>query len=207
MEITIRLSRPALIVLLVLTLTLGFSSSQAIAQTPVQPEQEASLLGGGPVPGGPGYVSLSPFDFIPSELNTTSFTRGGGYLCNGTAITQFFAPVHLPDRARVTQVVMYYKDNAADGYVSVYLYMHPLLSNSLYNMAIVASTPPEKADTFTFAATPNISSAYSTVNLSINSYLVYLTLYAYFTPATVCLTGVRIDYTYDTNLPAVMKGQ
>lgn len=207
MEITIRLSRPVLIVLLVLTLTLGFSSSQAVAQTPVQPEQGVNLLGGGPVPGGPGYVSLSPYDFTPSDLGMTSFYRGGGYLCNGTTITQFFAPVHLPDRARVTQVVLYYKDNADDGYVSVYLYMHPLLSNSLYTMANLASGMSEKADVYSVTTTDIISSSYQTVNLSINSYLVYLTLYAYTSPATVCLTGVRIDYTYATTLPAVQKGQ
>lgn len=210
MEITIRLSRPALIVFLILALALGLTSSQAVAQTPVPPEpgsETPELMGGSPVPGGPGYVSLSHYDFVMKYPGSVTYITNGISICSSNSSpSELYAPIQLPHGARVNKVVVYFLDNNSTYNLNVKLNLHPLLSNEdSYPLADItpATTPP--AYSYNSAATTSINSLYATVNNAASSYLVYLYLPATGGTGALCLSGVRIDYGYPTSMPLVVK--
>jgi len=55
---------------------------------------------------------LCPSDFLPSH-STTKYVRSQYYLypCDNSPFKYFYAPIHLPNNAKITSVEYYYLDN------------------------------------------------------------------------------------------------
>jgi hypothetical protein len=197
--------------LLLFTLILTVSTSAAHVNGPtgqgVGPLTQGSIPvvnnpgGGGPVPGGPGFVILNAFDFKP-------YMQTAGYLYSGTLLYNpgpgsfdfYIAPVHLPQGATINQVVAYYLDNdVSEGKeIDLYLFQCNDFDTSAAAMAHIASSGAILG--ITYAVTSVIN--YPVIDNSRYSYAVQVTL-----PISdgVGLSAVRIDYTYSLSLPAVMR--
>jgi hypothetical protein len=79
---------------------------------------------------------LSPADFLPNN-EQTDYYAGLDYLNVKTTSTNYFfwAPVHLPDGAKITSVVVFYTDESATYNVSVTLFKKNLYTGSFTMMA------------------------------------------------------------------------
>lgn len=201
----------AILTMLLFTLILTVSTSAA--QVDGQIGQGAGSLtqgpipvvnspeGGGPVPGGPGFVILNAFDFKPYSQTT-------GYLYSGTllynpgpdGLNNYMAPVHLPQGATINQVVAYYLDNdSTEGQdLVIRLYLCNDFGMGADSMAEIEVPGAEPG--IIFNITPIIT--YPVIDNSRYSYAVQVTL-----PVSdwVALSAVRIDYTYSVSLPAIMR--
>ena len=79
---------------------------------------------------------LSPVDFLPA-LSGTEYEAGNSSLVVKPAspFTGFWAPVHLPDGAKITSVVVFYRDSSAVGNMLVSLFKCNIYTESQDIMA------------------------------------------------------------------------
>lgn len=149
-----------------------------------------------PVPGGPGFISISPLAFQPF-LSSTAY-QNYYYLVNmGATSASFGAPVYLPNGCTVKKMVVYYSDNEASLDMDVYLVGIEMVSGTFYHMASVTSsgTTPGygymEDTSVTNAVVDNQSRVYSLEVLM---------------PGTTALSvlAVRIDYEFSSSL-ALLK--
>jgi hypothetical protein len=197
-------------VLTLLSLTLILNVSPSVSQgnipTPAGPLTTSGLpaanapQGGGPVPGGPGYVILNGFDFKPLD-QAAGYHYSGSLLQNsGTGYAYYLAPVHLPQGATINQVVAYYLDNDSGTSldVEVKLLQTYDFSNSGVFIATVVSSGAILGITY------NVTSSITTplVDNATYSYAVQVGMA---NSASLGLQAVRIDYNYPVSLPLVSK--
>jgi hypothetical protein len=195
--------------LLLCTLILSVSNSAAQVTGPVVPGNVPFIQGpvpevngpegGGPVPGGPGFVILSGFDFKPF-YQTSNYSYTNALLQNpGSGMGIYIAPVHLPQGATVNQMVVYYLDNDGSNNLQVELRQcNNMTSLCAYMATIYSSGPPLVGNTYT--VTSEID--YAVVDNAIFSYMVNIYLP---NSGLMGLSAVRIDYTYTTSLPTVIR--
>jgi hypothetical protein len=154
---------------------------------------------GAPVSGGPGFISVGSFGFKPYTPGI-SYDFTGGRLYNKAITTEvFLAPVHLPHGAIVTQVVLYYVDNGPSD-IRVYLWSTPFETPSDEIPMVDMTTSDASPDPRTLVIN-NFPNGNGIDNRS-NAYTVSLDLPS---GSSYRISGVRIDYSFPVNLPAVMK--
>jgi hypothetical protein len=154
--------------------------------------------GGGPVPGGPGFVSISSLSFRPLIPTSSYGFTSTGLKNTGASSAWFYAPFQIPNAARINQMVVYYLDNDAGANLEARLILLPLLSDGGIVMADFISSGP-----LNYAVTGTTSAInYPLVDLSISSYMVEVNLPA---SSNVILLGIRIDYGYNVSLPVIKK--
>jgi len=75
-------------------------------------------------------IILGPNDFVP-ESDTTKYFHSTEilYAKAGSGNGEFYAPVHLPDGANITSVVLFYKDSSITGSVEMLMY-----KKNIYNL-------------------------------------------------------------------------
>ena len=160
----------------------------------------SSPLFGAPVPGGPGFVSIGSAEFR-SALPSTTYYLPGNRLVNLSGVTgTFFAPVHLPQGATITQFVLYFIDNGTSDIV-VFLSSVPLDDPTVANTVAVITTsgasPAPRTLVVNTAPNGNI------IDNQSNFYVVTITLPS--SGLDYQVGGVRIDYKFPINLPLIMK--
>jgi hypothetical protein len=149
-----------------------------------------------PVPGGPGYVSLSAIAFQPF-VSTDTYGRMGQTLHCISGNCVFGATIALPHQATITKFVAYYYDNSPSD-ISIDLEYASLFEQFANSMAILTSSG--QSGVIRFSETTSINP--SVIDNQSNAYLIGVQL-----PPTidVYLVGVRIDYSYPAILPTIMK--
>lgn len=193
-------------------LTLSLTVSNSAAQVAGLVSKVASPLtqgpipvvnrpeGGGPVPGGPGFVILNGFDFMPYYQTSNYVFSGTLLINNGTMLAFYIAPLHLPQGATINQMVAYYLDqDAGEGIdISIDLLRCDVFLNGCDTIAEIVSIGTTAG--FTYAIDPSID--YPIVDNSMYSYAVQVEM-----PASMAIgiNAVRIDYTYSVSLPAVVR--
>jgi len=68
-------------------------------------------------------LMLAASDFVPGQPNHPDldcYTGWELYNYSGAGYRYFFAPVHLPQGAQVTSIVVYYQDNSS-GYIDIFM--------------------------------------------------------------------------------------
>lgn len=154
------------------------------------------------VPGGPGYIAISPFEFtpyispsFPGQPPNYSFQS----IYNpGPNASWFDAPLLLPNGVIIRKLVAYYYDNNQTGNMAVYLYQCPLGWEGCNTMASVSTTG--YSDSFRTAEDTTI--AYSSIDTSSYSYHLEMSLPP---GSTVRVQGFRIDYANTSLLPLIQK--
>ncbi|MCJ7695018.1 MAG: hypothetical protein MUO40_06270 [Anaerolineaceae bacterium] len=159
------------------------------------PEQRAPMV----VPGGPGHVMLTAFDFQPRSMDTQWAYADGLELYNpGIGQGIYIAPVHLPDGATVKQVVLYYYDDVEEN-LNLSLSRSEAGGGIIESMAVII---PTGTGGYSYDYDSIIS--YAQIDLANYSYYLGLLLKGG-AGDKLTLLQVRIDYDYPTFLPTVLK--
>jgi hypothetical protein len=154
-----------------------------------------------PVPGGPAFISVSPFEFTP--YMAPSFP---GVMPNysqqaifnpGSSGHWFDAPLFLPKGATVTKLVAYYYDNSTSD-MSAYLMVCPLDNQGCNTMANVGSSGAVDASRTSEDTTIN----FALIDTSLYSYMIEMSLGP---GVALRVRGLRIDYAYNSALPVIVK--
>lgn len=171
---------------------------QGIGGGPARPSSSNGLTAVTPVPGGPGFFSVSSFTFMP--LNTTqppAYTAQGIYN-PGTTNAFYIAPVTLPNHVSVTQITIYFQDSDPQDMTAT-LYM---CSDTVLYCSAMTSVGSSGAAAGIRNATSVPPVTTPVIDLQSNSYVVQIAMPP---TANVVLYDVRIDYAFDSALPAIMK--
>lgn len=159
---------------------------------------EQNIQGGSPVPGGPGFISVSTFAFKPySSLYDLSYNNLKMFN-GGTNAGTYIAPVNLPHGATINKVVLFYQDNRQAENLALFVYRGNLFDGSFDVVA---------------GAFPNASSGFGYIEGTIFYPLVNNQLYSYTLAVNIpggcgldlALINIRIDYDYPVFLPTVQK--
>lgn len=190
----------ALLLALSLLLTTGVGAQDGGAPGGAVSALPSVPYGGGPVPGGPGFVSISSMSFRPYVPTSSYGFSSSGLKNTGAYSAWFYAPFQIPNKAVINQMVVYYLDNDPGGSMNLDadLVLVPLLADGGYLMAEVVSSGSNTSPVY--GATSSI--LFPTVDLSVGSYMVQVNLPA---SSNVILLGVRIDYGYSVSLPVIKR--
>jgi hypothetical protein len=154
--------------------------------------------GGGPVPGGPGFVSLTGLDFKPYYSSGSYLYDGYALVNNGVASAIFVAPFTVPNGVTINKMVVYYIDQDAGYDMEIWLVRLPLMSTTGDTMAHFLSNGTVSGVRYSEITTI----INPVVDLSIFTYALQLSL----PPSTnLKLASIRIDYGYVTALPVIRK--
>lgn len=190
-------------------LLLAVSASGAFAQKTADPQDGSDgvilgsqaaapqeMLAPDPPLVGTGVIHLGVEAFQPYSQATT-WTRSGTLLLYSTTAgyQSFDAPVTLPNGARIKQVVFYYYDNDA-GY-DAGLFWVTVSALSFTGLAAPTVSTTGAANSIRYAVMTNFPDP---IDNGSNSYFVRASLPG---NVQVALKSVRIEYGYDTALPAV----
>jgi hypothetical protein len=135
-------------------------------------------------------IMLTASDFVPAQpANTGLDCYIGWHLYNysGATYRHFFAPVHLPQGAQVTSVVVYYEDDST-GYISVELERRNMYSLTVQEMADWDTTG-DVSGLRNYKIQPIL---YWTINNEGYVYFVYL--YFSDTGSDLTIYGIKINY-------------
>lgn len=206
--------RLKVVLLAALVLLLTVSSALAwrvVAATPGHVAESASgaaangtALGAAvaapPVPGGPGFYSLSAFAFSQTIVDY-GIAYEGPDLYNKSwdnGSYRFAAPASLPNGATVTKFILYFWDSSTDD-----------LSASLYRVPLDGNAVEKMAETLSAGSPGYGNSATTTINSPVidqQAYVYYVEVPLPYAPnAEIRLRGIRIDYGYGANLPLVTE--
>ena len=151
----------------------------------------------------PGFVSVGPHAFRP--MLSTSYTFWNRLINNAGFPVTFVAPVQLPHGATITQVILYYIDNGDDK-IRLRLQSCPLTNPTYDNSTDLISMESTGASSYARVVIGNSFPNGNIIDNEKNSYVILIDLPS--TPVNTnnyAVGGVRIDYAYSVNLPAVMK--
>ncbi len=200
--------RLMLAVMAALLLLAGGSYSQAapLSQGPVpgQPAgQEGASPAAGPflaepIPGGPGFRSISALQFKPWHPSTLWEYYYLDLYNPGTGWGSYSAALTLPDHVQLTQVVVHYYDNDGANDLLVRLWR----GNQVGGWDLMADTP-SSGEVDAYRSAVNSSIGFSLVDQQNYSYVLEVQLPP--SGLNLRLTGVRIDYAYTSALPVISK--
>ena len=196
------------ILLVLLLCLLIFSSANAVVSAQVggddNPElQDAQTTGGelmgtGLVPGGPGFIMVSAFDFRPLTSVDGWSVSGSGIINNGPA-SNLVAGLTLPHNATITKMTLYFRDYSSTENLRITLLRGDGLAEG-EQLANILTSGSEFANRYV--------SVTSFTEPKVDNQLFSYYLVASFPAATssdVVLAQVRLDYDYPSYLPTVMK--
>ncbi|NLC14562.1 MAG: hypothetical protein GX768_11040 [Chloroflexi bacterium] len=166
--------------------------------------EDQTLQGSGinaAVPGGPGFIMVHPSAFMPMDSTMQYSLTGGGALYNpGTNNSEFGVAVNLPHGAQITKVVLYYFDNSPTDNILFYFYATNLDTSEIFGLTTFGSTGADANNRVRTSTTITPD----TIDNQSNAYWIYVTV-----PgsqyANLKIRGVRIDYSYQVNVPLVNK--
>ncbi len=200
---SLQLTFAAVVVLLITASALAWGPEAAANQSG---EPGASPFSGqgrpsqieAPVPGGPGFYTVNAFAFRP-ETQATPWQYVGASLINpGQNVAFYWAPLSLPDGARVLKLVLYFWDNDQTDDVCV----------AIDRVSLADGTVPLMAEACSFAAFDGyrargiITIAYPVIDNQSYSYAAHLQLpYG----PNLRFLAIRVDYGYGVNMPLIAK--
>lgn len=165
----------------------------------LESEGEGAIEGTGIVPGGPGFIMVSPFDFQPVLPGYTwSYIGGGLYIPSPGSMGAFVTGVTLPHKATLKKLTLYYLDNKIVGDISVELTRG---DGSGIVLAMESFTSAGAAVAYRYKS----STEFLDPVVDNQNYSYYLRVgFPDNGGADIVFTNVRIDYEYTTSLPVVM---
>jgi len=163
-----------------------------------EPTTGGELTGTGLVPGGPGFIMVSAFDFQPLIPTFVWSVSGSGIINNGPVI-EMVAGLTLPHGATITKMTLYYRDFNMEKNLRILLMRGDGLTEGL---------PLADMETFGTADAFRYLSITGFVDPKVDNQLYSYYLMVVFPAASssdIVLAQVRLDYDYPSYLPTVMK--
>ena len=161
-----------------------------------------------PVPGGPGYFSISSGEMVPTD-HTIGYQAAGGWISTTVEsslrdITLYAAGLHLPQGARVTKLVVYgYDDDPSKDFW--YRAAGVTLDGDAVLMQYVTDITYSDTNVGAFVGEVAANDGEDVVDNSIYSYLVIAHLPAAGEGKELKIMGFRVDYSFDAYVPLAMK--
>lgn len=204
MKNTLKLLVIALSILLIFTsIGIPVVAQEGVGEgTTTSSEDQALQVAGtnAAVPGGPGFIMVHPTAFVPFTSALEYSFSSGGYLYNPSSSPAYYeAAVNLPHGAKITKVVVYYKDESP-GNLRASLAVVGMDTPGAWEMAVLSS----EGSTAGFRVMEDTTITLDTVDNQ--SYAYWIEVYlpgGYQTLLT--LRGIRIDYSYPVNLPLINR--
>jgi hypothetical protein len=161
------------------------------------PESETLL---DPIPDGPGFIMVSPFDFRPYSSTTPWEFGAMPYLFNPSTTEDAVleAGLTLPHGATITKVTLYFEDNST---TNMSLFLNRSEIDWIYRIAAIETANAQVGYRSVSAPT---NTDYNVVDNRTFSYFLELVLPAN-SLSNLELVNVRIDYAYTSDLPIVMR--
>jgi len=201
--VSIKLNLRTFVTVAAVVLWLFSTNALAFAQQPG--DTEPPVVEGGAVnvvPGGPGFVSIPARAFKPQdEGGAWNWVNGDLAMDSDSSTGRFDAPLYIPNRARITNFILYYYDTSHDIDVSVYLYRKPLAGGFEEELARVHSWYEPGYGYYT-----DDTISYPEIDMQNYVYSIQVFFPGPYTYGdTLRLVGVRVDYGYDTYLSLIKK--
>ncbi len=160
-----------------------------------------------PVPGGPGYYSISSGEMQPTDY-TIGYQSAAGWLTTTQEstlrdATLYASGLHLPQGARITKLVVYgYDDDPSADF-----WFRAAGVGLDGDVVIQGVTDVTYSDTSAgaFVAQVAANDGHNIVDNSIYQYLVIAHLPVASSEKRLNIMGFRVDYTFDSYAPLVMK--
>lgn len=149
------------------------------------------------VEGGPGYFSISPWDFTPENWSQGRSYWPGMLINSHYDFAYFIAPSHLPHGVTVSKMVAYYYDNADPDIDLTFSFLECTLSMGvckelIYNQTAHGYDEPRIGE--------YVPAMPAVIDLQSKYYLIKVGI----PPAAgLGVTGIRIDYGYPVYLPTI----
>jgi hypothetical protein len=198
-------------------LLLALWSASSVVAVPSALQQAAALSAPGnrpaeaaptPVPGGPGYYSVSSAEMRAAD-STIGYNHWDGLsttlesTVNPLSETLYGAGLHLPQGARVTRLVAYGYDDDDDKDFTFSVLRSTVTSKPTSDFVVI----PTESDT---GSTPFVKEVAAfednaTVDNSVYSYEVIVSLPAATSGKRLVAYQFRVDYTFDHSMPLAMK--
>jgi len=180
------------------------SSAQIVSDEPPgtglsegQPEIQSEIRA--PAAGGSGIYTSSGLEFWP-YMSSTTFARYGVGICNTSVDSRNFeTQLHLPHGVTIQQVVVYFYDNDSTNNLYADFNYHPYTNWGTYIFTELNSFGASPEVRYISATPP---APYNYVDSALREYTVEVLLPP---SCSVILLSVRVDYSYTSYLPAVMK--
>ena len=158
------------------------------------------------VTGGPGFLMIPAVAFLPESPTNDYLIFWGDLsvpLTSPNPYSRFYAPVYLPQGAQLTGLTLFFHDTTVDGNsLGVDFYRKPLPSSSSgENLGLSVYSNQTGWGIYQSDTTPDPACAV----IDNSQYAYWLSVYIYKAPAYLQLQAVRIDYTYNANLPVVLR--
>ncbi len=150
-----------------------------------------------PVPGGPGFVSLSAMAFRNYQASDSFAFKGQTLYNPGIGFAIYEGALSLPDRATITKFVVYFYDNSPE---TLWAYLAEGAFNSGTGTTLATLISAGTSADYRYEETTQIYSP--DVDNQSNSYWVEVVLQP---SSNLRLVGVRVDYNYPANLPLISK--
>ena len=162
-----------------------------------------------PVPGGPGYYSISSGEMGPTD-HTIGYQAAGGWISTTVEstlrpdTTLYAAGLHLPQGARITKLVVYgYDDDTSQNFG------YRALGVTLDGGAVLFQNVTDWANSGTsggnLVGEVAANDGEDIVDNSIYSYLVIADLPVASGGSELKIMGFRVDYSFDSYVPLTMK--
>jgi len=149
------------------------------------------------VPGGPGYVMVSAFDFKPYNPEVDKATYVDASLTNAATESTHIASLTLPHGATVTQLILYFGDLAPVSNFTVTLF-RASVDGAIEPIQFVRSSGANPG--------PRNNYMYLSSTIDNRNYSYYLNAtFPAGTTQTLTLINVRIDYSYNIAAPLIMN--
>lgn len=198
-------------------LLLALWSASSVAAVPPQVAQAGALSAPGsrpaqaeptPVPGGPGYFSVSSAEMRPVD-STIGYNHWDGLTTtqestvNPLGETLYGAGFHLPQGARITKLVAYGYDNDEVKDFTFFALRATLTSNPESEFVVV----PAESDTDSGLLVKEVAAFEdnATVDNSVYAYVVVVELPQATSGKKLVVFQFRVDYTFDNYVPLTMK--
>lgn len=201
-----RSPRPWILAATLIVLACGLFAWHAVTAAPGQPPNSPSAGGsltgalavGTAVPGGPGYFAENAFVMHPWPDNTVPYAYNMVGLYNPDTVAHWYVTsVPLPNKAVITQFVVYYYDNDPAYDLRADLTAGELLQAGGDYVATLTSSGADPAARAMTAGVTNFP-----IDQGLNWYVVEVQL-----PPTpnVRFHSFRIDYAYPAALPLIAR--
>jgi hypothetical protein len=181
--------------------SLGMRQVTAQSESIMDPEGASPQAASAPVPGGPGFYMLPATAFRPRS-HTTGYEIIGPQLrsLSGTAPIYYDAPLNLPSGARITRFIVYFLDNDGGQNITAEIFRAELPGDAGQGMVTpLVSSGSSSTPTYLAATNFIVSSVVD------NSQYAYYARILLPIATNLKLNGIRIDYTFDSALPVVIK--
>lgn len=161
-----------------------------------------------PVPGGPGYYSISPGDMVPTDY-TIEYQAAQGWISTTVESTLrdstlYAAGLHLPQGARVTRLVVYgYDDDPSQDFW--YRAAGETLDGDAVLLQEVTDVTYSDTSVGAFVDYAEANEGEDVIDNSIYQYLVIAHLPVATEDSELKIMGFRVDYSFDTYVPLTMR--